>query len=171
MELRTGLGEGRVVDEERRGFSMEAKWRALSVGDVALGRLGCSDEYRLGGREVGGRVMGEAFWGEGWDNIFGRGHRDRAYRVHRAGGWRRRWIDFEMEPRRVERRGGGGSGVFQVGHAEPADQTGWPFERRRRRPPGDAVGGHEGGGDGFFDLGALCGGEGRVFFGRKSAWR
>src|SRR5882757_4697200 len=166
MELRAGLGEERVVGEELEGFFHGGEVAGAVVGDVALAILVVVANAAQVGEKLA-RSYGRILLGEG-RAIFLDGDVQielAAFIELEDGDCGDRFRDGAEA---VERRGGGGSGVFQVGHAEARRPDGLAILNDGNGNAGNAVGGHEGG-DGFFDLGALCGGEGRVFFGRKSA--
>ena len=64
----------------------------------------------------------------------------------------------------IERGGGCGRRVFEVGHAEAGGPDGLAVLHYGDGNAGNAIGGHEGR-NGFFNLGALLGGEGVVLRG------
>src|SRR5882762_6633007 len=166
MELRAGFGEERVVDEELEGFFHGGEVAGAVFGDVALAVLVVVANAGEVGEELAGGDRG-IFLGEGGAIFLDGGIEIELaafVELENSDGGDR----FRDGAKAVERRGGSGSGVFQVGHAEARRPDGLAILNDGDGDTGNAVGGHEGG-DGFFDLGALCGGEGRVFFGRESA--
>src|SRR6267378_201563 len=166
MELRAGFGEQRVVDEELEGFIHGGEVAGAVVGDVALAVLVVVANAGEVGEELA-RSYGRILLGEGGAIFLDGGVEiELAAFIELEGGDSGDRLRDGAEA--VERGGGGGSGVFQVGHAEARGPGRLAILNEGNGNAGNAVGGHEGG-DGFFDLGALCGGESSVFFGRKGA--
>src|SRR6266403_1313016 len=152
MELRAGFGEQRVVDEELEGFIHGGEMAGAVFGDVALAILVVVANAAQVGEKLA-RSYGRIFLEEGGAIFL-----DGGVEIELAA-----FIELENSDggdrlrdgaEAIESRGSGGSGVFQIGHAEARRPDGLAILNDSDGDTGDAVGGHEGG-DGFFDLGAL----------------
>src|SRR5437879_2741914 len=116
MELRAGLGEERIGGEELEGFIHGGEMAGAVLGDVALAVLVVVANAGEMGEELAGGDRGIFLREGGAIFLDGGVEIELAAFIELEDG--DSGVRLRDGAEAVERRRGGGSGVFQVGHAE-----------------------------------------------------